>query len=748
MFVGAHSGGVVAVSPALAADASALVWFPNPRVALGDTTFPDDMGAINIARPESTCTFPPGVYNSVTVTGVKEVEPGIWGLESDLVVLDYTFGSVPAFQDTTPANPDFSFERCIRLDDVTTEPDPLERFSQAMTYFVVQNATEYFFEELLPDPKAHSTPTPIIVQYDAGGPAYSPGSRRLKTGAYGAEDAEVVLHEYGHLFHQDQTNGPITNSTPESKKLAEGGIANFVATNLAGHQSRGVPPLEYLAAEWFVPALEARGKYLFLNQEYPWDWHVGDYVAGNIFGNALWSVFDSIEARYGRCPDIDPTTFVASCAARDTFYLRLAHALTVTNGNQSFHTVAKAMLHADSLAGGNHLNVMVDAFDKHGWFMTEHDFTYGVSFNPIVVPGDTAFMAPRYLALELGSAEGVKPDSVFVHYGTGGIFGKTTQMVFDSSVGPNGAFTAILDPEPFAERYLEYYVSAVNQVNGVSAPGVTSHWPKSAPELDHAKFWVGTDMVRATYASNTPLPHTVGAGDTDTLVVNVPLPPSTLVEDVNVHVRVGENGGRVPLATWQLVSPNNTKQWLVRNLAINHVSWPEVFDVWFDDGRDAPYQHFRTYSFNGGATESVPLTVFNATEAGGDWKLVVVNSSPGDITIEAFEVQIATTLATAGIGGSASPSLQTRVGEPYPNPFNPITTIPLYLAADADVEFKIYDVAGRLKRVLVDERMRRGTYSVIWDGRSDRGLPAASGIYFYTVVVDERRFRGKALLLK
>jgi flagellar hook assembly protein FlgD len=67
----------------------------------------------------------------------------------------------------------------------------------------------------------------------------------------------------------------------------------------------------------------------------------------------------------------------------------------------------------------------------------------------------------------------------------------------------------------------------------------------------------------------------------------------------------------------------------------------------------------------------------------------------------------------------------------YPNPFNPSTTIAFTLAAETHVEVTIYDAAGTRVRTLVDERRAGGEYQVPWDGRTDRGGVAASGVYFY-----------------
>jgi len=67
----------------------------------------------------------------------------------------------------------------------------------------------------------------------------------------------------------------------------------------------------------------------------------------------------------------------------------------------------------------------------------------------------------------------------------------------------------------------------------------------------------------------------------------------------------------------------------------------------------------------------------------------------------------------------------------FPNPFNPTTTIKLNLPKAGDVSLKVFNVRGELVRTLVNGPMQAGEYSLIWDGKTDSGNQAASGVYFY-----------------
>jgi sugar lactone lactonase YvrE len=78
----------------------------------------------------------------------------------------------------------------------------------------------------------------------------------------------------------------------------------------------------------------------------------------------------------------------------------------------------------------------------------------------------------------------------------------------------------------------------------------------------------------------------------------------------------------------------------------------------------------------------------------------------------------------------------------FPNPFNPETWIPYQLAEAAHVRIRIYDALGHLVRELDLGKQPAGDYlsrqrAVYWDGRNDMGEVVSSGVYFYTLVVED-----------
>jgi flagellar hook assembly protein FlgD len=61
-----------------------------------------------------------------------------------------------------------------------------------------------------------------------------------------------------------------------------------------------------------------------------------------------------------------------------------------------------------------------------------------------------------------------------------------------------------------------------------------------------------------------------------------------------------------------------------------------------------------------------------------------------------------------------------------------MTQISFDLAQNGRVALRIYDVAGRLVRTLIDKDMSAGrNQNVVWNGLDDQNRRVSSGVYFY-----------------
>ena len=79
--------------------------------------------------------------------------------------------------------------------------------------------------------------------------------------------------------------------------------------------------------------------------------------------------------------------------------------------------------------------------------------------------------------------------------------------------------------------------------------------------------------------------------------------------------------------------------------------------------------------------------------------------------------------------------LPDGLGDPFPTPFNAEVTIPFALAEAGPVRISVYNLMGQQVRVLVDGWVDAGAHRVRWDGRTDAGGEAASGIYWAVLQV-------------
>ena len=76
------------------------------------------------------------------------------------------------------------------------------------------------------------------------------------------------------------------------------------------------------------------------------------------------------------------------------------------------------------------------------------------------------------------------------------------------------------------------------------------------------------------------------------------------------------------------------------------------------------------------------------------------------------------------------PAAGFTVNSVYPNPFNPSTTVRLYIPQSSDLDLTVYDVQGRKIRKLHTGGISAGWHTLVWDGRDDGGRSQASGMYF------------------
>jgi hypothetical protein len=79
----------------------------------------------------------------------------------------------------------------------------------------------------------------------------------------------------------------------------------------------------------------------------------------------------------------------------------------------------------------------------------------------------------------------------------------------------------------------------------------------------------------------------------------------------------------------------------------------------------------------------------------------------------------------------------------YPNPFNPVTKIQFSIPKQGFVKLRVFDIAGREIRQVVNSELAAGSYTVDFNG-----ISLASGVYFYRLEAEEFTQTKKMVIVK
>ncbi len=124
------------------------------------------------------------------------------------------------------------------------------------------------------------------------------------------------------------------------------------------------------------------------------------------------------------------------------------------------------------------------------------------------------------------------------------------------------------------------------------------------------------------------------------------------------------------------------------------------------------------------------------------WQFALTGANANVIAVQG---QMTSALTDVPDGGQTPSGLALSC---RPNPFNPRTSIEYVLPEPGRVRLAVHDPAGRLVAELETGWREAGVHIATWDGRTTRGEPASSGVYFVRLEAAGERRSVKSVLLK
>jgi len=258
---------------------SAQVFVPNPVQSLGDESLTD--------QKDSDSAVPATAYHAVQLTNLD----GSGFLHGDYATV-YSETGNPAFSPTNTfayTRHQDEFEQVMAYYWITESQKYIQSLGFGVTRRAIDNQPQRVRINQLGADNSFETDHPILeIRYGKGG-------------VDDAEDAEVILHEYGHAIHSSQN---FSFASEQAGAISEG-FADYWAVSVSDVVSKklGVPELEPLPCvmDWDATSYTSTVPHclrrLDLNLHYPADLNGEVHHDGQIWSRALWDIRQALGYR-------------------------------------------------------------------------------------------------------------------------------------------------------------------------------------------------------------------------------------------------------------------------------------------------------------------------------------------------------------------------------------------------------------------------------------------------------------------
>jgi hypothetical protein len=145
-------------------------------------------------------------------------------------------------------------------------------------------------------------------------------------------------------------------------------------------------------------------------------------------------------------------------------------------------------------------------------------------------------------------------------------------------------------------------------------------------------------------------------------------------------------------------------------------------------------------------TTSIDMTIGQVLPSNNNYNF---RGTLDDLRIYDYALSVAEILALADVPVSAGPvdpltlPRFPQLSPNYPNPFNPSTTVKVFLPHDGPMSLEVFDILGRRVATLSEGTMTRGEHTFTWEatGRS-------SGVYYCRLKTGELSITHTMLLMR
>lgn len=134
----------------------------------------------------------------------------------------------------------------------------------------------------------------------------------------------------------------------------------------------------------------------------------------------------------------------------------------------------------------------------------------------------------------------------------------------------------------------------------------------------------------------------------------------------------------------------------------------------------------------------IPLSDFTGLTTTGHLAQLIISGDPNTVYVD----NVLFYDGTNGFDLNTTILNPVTLGDNYPNPFNPVTTINYSISQSAYITLNVFDMRGRLVENLVNSYKPANNYTQVWNAEK-----AASGIYFYSLEVDGKTIDTKRMVL-